>query len=174
MTLLLCNRNPDNQVSDLTVIQYNKSMDTKQKLESALKDAMRAGDDTAKRTLRMALAAIRMAEMDKGSALDETSIMAILQKEIKSRNEAIQEAQRANRADLIAANQAEIKVLEQYLPKPLSGEELKQIAQAVISEVDAKTPADMGKVMKVLLPRLQGRAPGDQASQVVRQLLQSM
>jgi uncharacterized protein len=148
-------------------------MDTKLKLENALKDAMRAGDDTGKRTVRMALAAIRMAEIEKGSALDETSLMAILQKEIKGRNEAIREAQQANRPDLVSANEAEFKVLEQYLPKSLSPEELKELVQTVISEVGATTPADMGKVMKALLPRLQGRAPGDQASQMVKQLLQS-
>jgi uncharacterized protein YqeY len=148
-------------------------MDTKLKLENALKDAMRAGDDTGKRTIRMALAAIRMAEMEKGAALDETSLLAILQKEIKGRQEAIREAQQANRADLISANEAEIKVLGQYLPKSLSTEELKELVQNVISEVEAKTPADMGKVMKALLPRLQGRAPGDLASQMVKQLLQS-
>ena len=148
-------------------------MDTKLKLENALKDAMRAGDDTGKRPVRMALAAIRMAEIEKGSALDETSLMAILQKEIKGRNEAIREAQQANRPDLVSANEAEFKVLEQYLPKSLSPEELKELVQTVISEVGATTPADMGKVMKALLPRLQGRAPGDQASQMVKQLLQS-
>ena len=148
-------------------------MDTKLKLENALKDAMRAGDDTGKRTVRMALAAIRMAEIEKGSAMDETSLMAILQKEIKGRNEAIREAQQANRPDLVSANEAEFKVLEQYLPKSLSPEELKELVQTVISEVGATTPADMGKVMKALLPRLQGRAPGDQASQMVKQLLQS-
>ena len=148
-------------------------MDTKQKLENALKEAMRASDDTSKRTVRMALAAIRMAEIDKGSALDENSMLAILQKEIKGRNEAIREAQQANRVDLVSANEAEIKVLEQYLPKGLSPEELREIVQTVISEVGAKTPADMGKVMKALLPRLQGRAPGDQTSQMVKQLLQS-
>jgi uncharacterized protein len=147
-------------------------MDTKQKLENALKEAMRAGDDTGKRTVRMALAAIRMAALEKGTALDETSVMAILQKEIKGRQEAIREAQTAKRDDLISANEAEIKVLEQYLPKGLSAEELKALVQTVISEVDAKPPADMGKVMKALLPRLQGRAPGDQASQMVKQLLQ--
>lgn len=148
-------------------------MDIKLKLENALKDAMRAGDDTGKRSVRMALAAIRMAEIEKGSALDETSLLAILQKEIKSRNEAIREAQQANRPDLVSANEAEIKVLEQYLPKSLSPEELKELVQTVISEVGATTPADMGKVMKALLPRLQGRAPGGQASQMVKQLLQS-
>jgi uncharacterized protein len=148
-------------------------MDTKLKLENALKDAMRAKDDTSKRTLRMALAAIRMAEIDKGSAIDETTLMAILQKEIKSRREAIQEGQKANRADLVAANEAEIKVIEQFLPQPLSSDELTALIQSVIIEVGAKAPTDMGKVMKVLLPRIQGRAPGDQVSQLVRQLLQN-
>jgi len=148
-------------------------MDIKLKLENELKDAMRAHDDTSKRTIRMALAAIRMAEIDKGSAIDETTLLAILQKEIKSRREAIQEGQKANRADLVAANEAEIKVIEQFLPQPLSPDELTTLIQSVITEVGAKAPTDMGKVMKILLPRIQGRAPGDQVSQLVRQLLQS-
>jgi uncharacterized protein len=148
-------------------------MDTKLKLENALKDAMRANDDTSKRTLRMALAAIRMTELDKGSAIDETTLLAILQKEIKSRREAIQEGQKANRADLVSANEAEIKVIEQFLPQPLSSEELTALIQTVIAEVGAKAPTDMGKVMKILIPRIQGRAPSDQVSLLVRQLLQS-
>ena len=148
-------------------------MDTKLKLENALKDAMRANDDTSRRTLRMALSAIKMAEIDKGSAIDETALIAILQKEIKSRREAIQEGQKANRPDLVIANEDEIKVIEQFLPQPLSIEELTNLVQSAITEVGAKVPADMGKVMKILLPRIQGRSPSDQVSQLVRQLLQS-
>jgi uncharacterized protein YqeY len=149
-------------------------MDTKKKLETALKDAMRANDDTAKRTVRMALASIRQVEIDRRTPMDEPGVLAILQKEIKNRNEAIAEAEHVNRIDLITDNQAEIKILEQFLPTPLSKEELHDITLVVIEEVGAKTPSDMGKVMKVLLPRLQGRAAGDQASQMVRQILQSM
>jgi uncharacterized protein YqeY len=122
----------------------------------------------------MALASIRQVEIDRRIFMDEPGVLAILQKEIKNRNEAIAEAEHVNRIDLITDNKAEIKILEQFLPVPLSKEELHDITLAVIEEVGAKTPSDMGKVMKVLLPRLQGRAAGDQASQMVRQILQSM
>jgi len=147
-------------------------VNTKSQLESALKDAMRAGDDVRKRTLRMALSAIRLAEVEKGGALDESATLAILQKEIKSRHEVIADAQRANRPDLEADANAEIKVLEEYLPQPFTPEELEALARQVIAEVGATGPREMGQVMKALLPRLQGRATGDQASQAVRKLLQ--
>ncbi len=150
---------------------YNDPMDIKT-LEQDLKDAMRSNNDVRKRTLRMVLAAVKMVEIDKHERVDETGLAAILQKEIKTRREALQEAQKANRADLVSANEAEIAVLEGYLPKPLSQDELIDLAQSVITEIGASSPADMGKVMKVMLTRLQGRAPGDQVSQVVRHLLQ--
>lgn len=147
-------------------------MTTKNELETFLKEAMRSGDDVRKRTLRMALSAIKLAEIDKGQALDETSIAAILQKEVKSRREAIADAQRANRPDLIAASEAEIAVVEGLLPKAMPAEELEKLAKQVITELGATSPKDMGQVMKTLLPRLQGRAAGDQVSSVVRKLLQ--
>ena len=97
--------------------------------------------------------------------------MAVLQKEVKSRNESIADAQRAGRPDLIAAAQDEIGVLETFLPKPFTAQELEDLARQAIDEAHAHAPGDMGKVMKLLTPRLQGRATGAQASQVVRQLL---
>ena len=148
-------------------------MDIKQKLQEDLKESMRAGDEPRKGNIRMVLAAIRLAEVEKGSALDETGLMAILQKEIKSRRETILDAQKIGRNDLVGTAEVDISILETYLPKALTTEELHALAKAVIEEVGATTPADMGKVMKVLLPRLQGRAPGDQASLAVRQLLQN-
>jgi len=147
-------------------------MTTKNELETSLKDAMRANDDVRKRTLRMALSAIKQVEIDKGLVLDETGIAAILQKEIKSRRESIVDAQRANRPDIIGAAEAEIAIIEGYLPKALSPEELEKLAKLVITELGATSPKDVGQVMKALLPRLQGRAPGDQVSAVVRKLLQ--
>ncbi|MGB9800779.1 MAG: GatB/YqeY domain-containing protein [Thermanaerothrix sp.] len=145
----------------------------KTKLELALRDAMRSNDDVRKRTLRMILSAIRLAEVEKGNPLDDNSILALLHKEIKSRRETIEDAQKGQRPDLVAATQAEIKVIQEFLPQALSEEELIAIAKAAIEEVGAKTPADLGKVMKLLIPRLQGRASGDEASRVVRQLLQN-
>jgi uncharacterized protein len=147
-------------------------MNTKIQLENALKDAMRAGDDLQKRTIRMALSTIRLAEIDKGASLDEATMVSILHKEIKSRQEAIEDARRANRPDLVESNQAEIAVLQEFLPKQLTTEELEALAKQAIAEVGATNVREMGQVMKVLVPRLEGRAPGDQASQVVRRLLQ--
>jgi hypothetical protein len=119
----------------------------------------------------MVLSAIRLAEVEKGKPLDEAGLVSILHKEVKSRRESIADAQRAGRADLIKSAEAEITVLEGFLPKSLAPEELEAEAQKVISEVGAVSLRDMGQVMKVLLPRLQGRASGDEASQAVRRLL---
>jgi uncharacterized protein YqeY len=146
-------------------------MDTKEKLQSELKEALRSGNNVRKTTIRMALSSIKLAEVEKGSSLDEPGLISIIQKEIKIRQEAIQDAQKADRRDLIDSNKAEINVLESFLPKQLSEDELREMTIEVISEVQATTPAGMGKVMKSLLPRVQGRAPNDQVSRLVRQLL---
>lgn len=146
-------------------------MVTKIQLEDALKDAMRARDDVTKRTLRMILSAIRLSEVDKGTSLDEAAIMSILQKEVKLRLESIADAQAAGRPEMEEALRAEIAIVESYLPKQLSAAELDEMARQAVSEVGATSQKEMGKVMKVLLPRLQGRATGDQASQAVRKLL---
>ncbi len=148
------------------------TMDTKTRLENALKDAMRAGDAVGKRTVRMALAAIKQAEIDRQETLDESAVLALLQKELKTRRESLEEAQNAGRADIVAEIEAEIKIVQGFLPQALSLDELKALAEAAIAETGAASPADMGKVMKLLMPRIQGRAPGDQVSQAVRELLQ--
>lgn len=146
-------------------------MDTKEKLELALRNAMKAGDDITKRTVRMSLAAIRQVEIDKQVKLDETAVLAIIQKELKTRREAVEEASHARRADIVAATQAEIKVLEGFLPAALSNEDLQAMVEAAIAELGASGPADMGKVMKLLMPRVAGRAAGDQVSTAVRNSL---
>lgn len=147
-------------------------MDTKTQLSEAVKQAMKSGDELRKRTLRMALAAIKQVEIDRRLALDEAAVLSILQKEIKMRKESLEEAQKANRADLAADAQAEIEVLAAFLPKGLSADELRELARQAIAEVGASTPADMGKVMKVMMARVAGRAPGDQVSAAARELLQ--
>lgn len=146
-------------------------MSVKEQMEKDLRGAMKSSDEVTKRTLRMALSAIKLSEIEKGQPLDEAQVLAILQKEIKSRNESLDEAQKANRPDLANAVKEEIVVLERYLPRQLSPEELEQLAQQAIAEVQATSLKEMGQVMKVLMPRLQGRAAGDQVSQVVKKLL---
>ena len=147
-------------------------METKVQLEIALKEAMKTVDDVRKRTVRMVLAAVRQVEIDQQVKLDEAAVLAIIQKEIKTRKDAVEEARRANRPDIVAATEAEIVVLQAYLPQAVSADELKALVEAAIAEAGAASPADMGKVMKLLMPRLAGRAPGDQVSAAVRQLLQ--
>ena len=145
-------------------------MSTQEQLRDALKDAMRAGDDLRKRTLRMALSAIKLAEVDKGE-LDESEVLAIIQNEIKYRQETIEDAQRSGRQDLVQESQEEIQVLKAYLPEQLSPLELEEVARQVIEEVGATSMREMGQVMKELVPRLHGRATAQQASQAVRELL---
>jgi uncharacterized protein len=147
-------------------------MDLKSTLQSDLKDAMRHGDEARKSTIRMALTAIKLAEVEKGAHMDETAYLAVIQKEIKSRHEAITDAERAHRPDLIPPAEEEIKILQGYLPAALSQTELEAVVKDVILEVGATSIRQMGLVMKTLIPRLEGRATNDQASQVVRKLLQ--
>jgi uncharacterized protein YqeY len=147
------------------------SMNIKEKLENDMKDAMRNKDEARKRTLRMALSEIKLAEIDKGEALDEAGVIAIIQKEVKSRREAIADAERASRPDLVADANTEMAILEAYLPQQLTPEELDALAQEAVDETGATSMREMGQVMKVLMPRLEGRATGQEASQAVRKLL---
>ncbi|MBN1303808.1 MAG: GatB/YqeY domain-containing protein [Anaerolineales bacterium] len=147
-------------------------MDTKTQLENAVKDAMRSGDTVRKTTVRMALAAIKQAEVDRQTALDEAAILSILQKEVKNLKEALEEAEKANRSDLVGALEEELAVLDEFLPKAMPSDELQALVEKAIAEVGAASPADMGKVMKIVLPQTAGRAPGDQVSKMVRELLQ--
>ena len=147
-------------------------MSTKEKLEQSLKHAIRSRDETRKRAIRMALSGIKLAEVEKGQPLDESALLSIIQKEVKSNQETIVEARRAGREDMIASNEAEIAILREFLPKPLTTLELDAQALEAITEIGAKLPSDMGKVMKILIPRLEGRANGNDASEAVRILLQ--
>ena len=119
----------------------------------------------------MVLSAVKLAEIDKGQPLDESGIAAILQKEIKIRQEAVQDAEKANRPDLIAAAKAEQAVIDTFLPQQLSDAEIEVMVKEAIVETNAIGPADMGKVMKAVMPKTQGRAAGDKINQIVRRLL---
>jgi len=146
-------------------------MDTKEKLTQALRDAMRARDARRKSVVRLALAAIKNAEIEKKASLDEPHMLALLQKEVKARNETIEGAQLAGRAEMVVEANAEIAILEEFLPQPLTRDELETLVRAAIQEAGASSPRDMGNVMKILVPRTRGRADGAETSQLVRSLL---
>lgn len=147
-------------------------MDLKTQLNDAMKESMKSGDKVRKSTITMVLAAIKQVEVDRRVTIDEAGVLTILQKEIKNRREALEEAQKAGREDLAKDAQGEIAILSAFLPAGLSADELRALVQAAIAETGASAPADMGKVMKVLVPKIAGRAPGDQVSAAVRELLQ--
>ena len=146
-------------------------MDIKTQLNNAMKDAMRSGDTLRKNTVRMVLAAIKQAEVDKRTELDELAVVALIQKEVKNRKEAIEEAKKAGREDLVGDNEAEIAVLETFLPESMSPDELREIVEAAIAEAGATSMADMGAVMKIAMPKVAGRAPGGDVSAMVKELL---
>ncbi len=144
---------------------------SREQFETELRQAMRSGDDLRKRTLRMVLSAIQLAEVEQRGPLEEAALMAILQKEVKIRHEAIGDADRAGRGDLAQASKDELNLLQTYLPQALTPQELEILARQAISATGAKGPQDMGKVMKELMPKVQGRADGRVVSTLVRDLL---
>ncbi len=146
-------------------------MSLKEDLQNALKDALKSGQDLRKTTLRMALAAVKNAEVEARGELDDDRILSLLQKEVKARQETIEGARQADRPDLISKAEQEIAVLTQFLPQPLSADELRELVAGVIEEAGAESMADMGRVMGLLMPKIRGKADGKQANQVVRELL---
>ena len=143
-------------------------MDFHKKLQDDLASAMKAKNETQKWVIRMLKSAIQLAEVSKGQPLTEDEFLATVQKEIKTRNEALADAEKANRQDLIDAAHAQIEVLKTYLPAQLSEAELIEMVRQAIKEVKATSPKDMGVVMKTLLPKLQGRATNSEASHIVK------
>jgi len=148
-------------------------MTLKQVLENDLREAMRSKNETSLKTIRLVMSTVKLSEIEKGNPLDDNAIMAILQKEIKSRKESIVDAEKASRSDLVAAANAEIAILEAYLPKQMAEAELHELIRTAIADLNASAPSDMGKVMKAVMPKVQGRVAGDALSQAVRKLLGS-
>jgi len=146
-------------------------MSLRDKLTEDLKQAMRQGDELGRSTLRLAMAAIKNAEIEKRRELEEGELLAIIAKEAKQRHESIAEFERGNRQDLADREKAELQILAAYLPEQLSREEIEAQACQIIEESGAASPAQMGQVMRRLMPLMQGKADGKLVSQVVKELL---
>jgi len=147
-------------------------MKKKEELNTALVAAMKSKDETRKIPLRLVMAAVKLAEIESKSELDDAGVISLIQKEVKARRESIADAEKAGRDDLVAAAQAEMEVLQEFLPEELSEEQLKKIVQEAVAEAGASSPADMGNVMKVLMPKVKGRADGSLVSRLVKQALE--
>jgi uncharacterized protein YqeY len=146
-------------------------MSLKQQLQEDLKEALRARDERRKAVIRLALAALTNAEIERDTDLDDADVTAVLQKQARQRRETITELQQANRPDLLAAEEAELAILEEYLPRLLSREEIAEQAREVIAAVGATGMGQMGSVMREMMSRLKGRADGRIVNEVVRELL---
>ncbi|MBN1658694.1 MAG: GatB/YqeY domain-containing protein [Anaerolineae bacterium] len=151
-------------------------MDLREKLSTDLKEAMRQQDEVRKRTIRSVIAAIKQAETELDSRgervkVDESGVLAIIARQAKQRQESILEYQKGGRQDLVAAEEAELAILEQYLPTQLTRQEIEAEVQRTIQEIGATGPHDMGKVMRPLMNRLRGRADGQLVNVVVREML---
>jgi uncharacterized protein YqeY len=146
-------------------------MSLKQRLTADLQDAMRQQERTRRDTIRMALAAIHNAEIEARGELDEDAALDVLIKQAKMRRESIVEFEKGGRQDLVDKETAELEVISSYLPQQLSRDEIVETARQVIQETGASGPKDIGRVMPALMQRLQGRADGRLASEVVRELL---
>src|SRR5215510_13981493 len=136
-----------------------------------LKKAMKAGDSKKKDALRFILAAIKQKEIDTRTTLTEEQTHDVLLTEAKKRRDSIAEARKAGRHELADNEQWELELIETYLPKQLSREELEAAVREAITESGAKTAKEMGNVMKVLMPRVKGRADGKLVNEVVKSLL---
>jgi uncharacterized protein YqeY len=146
----------------------------KDQIAADLKQALKEGDDTRKRTLRLLMSVVHNAEIEKGTELDDAGVLAAIAKQVKQRRESAEEFRRGGRQDLVDKEESEAVVLQAYLPPAMSREEIEESARKVIAEVGATGPRDMGKVMGPLTAQLRGRADGAEISAVVRELLSQM
>lgn len=144
-------------------------MTLKQQLTDDMKTAMKAGDKDTLGVVRLINAAIKQREVDERVELDDAAVLAVLEKMVKQRKDSVSQFEAANREDLAAVERAEIVVIERYLPAKLGEAEVLAAIDAAIAETGASGPADMGKLMGVLKPRLAGQADMGQVSALVKQ-----
>ena len=145
----------------------------KQKLTDDLKQAMRSGDKARRSTIRLLMAAIKNTEIARRAALEDADILGIIAKEVRQRQESIEAFKQGNRQDLVAGEEVEMAILQEYLPQQMTREEVVEAARRVIEEVGAQGPGDKGKVMPKLIPQLKGKADGREINAVVTELLAS-
>jgi len=145
----------------------------KERLDSDLKQAMRGGDKMRRSVLRLVLAAVQNAEIARQAALEDSDILGIIAKEARQHQESIDAFRQGNRPDLVAQEEAELVIINGYLPRQMTRDEIIAEARRVIAEVGAKGPSDKGKVMPKLIAKLKGQADGREINTVVTELLGS-
>ncbi|WP_373072905.1 GatB/YqeY domain-containing protein [Sulfurimonas sp.] len=146
-------------------------MSLREKINQDLKEAMKAKDVKKRDALRLLTSAFKQIEVDERKELTDDDVIKIIQKQVKSRNDSIEQYQKADRQDLVDKEQSEIDVYEIYLPKQLSDEELEGALKTIIANVGAQSMKDMGKVMGTASKELAGKADGKRINECVKSLL---
>jgi len=146
-------------------------MSLKQQLTDDMKAAMKAGEKDRLAVIRLINAAIKQREVDERIELDDAAVLAVLEKMVKQRKDSVSQFEAANREDLAAIERAELAVIDTYLPAKLGEAEVLAAIEAAITETGATGPADMGKLMGVLKPRLAGQADMGQVSALIKKKL---
>lgn len=145
--------------------------------EKILKDMMAAMKNQEKErlsVLRMVKGAMQLEEINKKKELDDTEVIAVISKQIKLRKESIEEFKKGNRQDLIDSTQQEIEILNEYMPEQLSEEEINKVIDEAIAEVNPQAPSDMGKIMKLVTPKLTGKADMSSVSKLVKEKISNL
>jgi len=146
-------------------------MTLQERIESAMRDAMRARDERRTSTLRLAMAAAHNRQIELGRPLTDEDTVDVLARQVKQRRESIEQFRAGGREAMADAEEAEAAILAEFLPQPLSPAELEQLVAAAIAETGASSPADTGRVMGHLVPQTRGRADGKALSELVRSRL---
>lgn len=149
-------------------------MTLQERLEADFRQTMKSGNKPRLAALRMAKAALKNAEIDKRSPLDDAEAVEVLTREAKRRRESIAEFRKANRPDAVAKEEADLSILLEYLPQQMSEDDIKALVQQVITEVGARSPKDKGKVMSTLMPQVKGKADGQAVNRIVTDLLDTL
>ena len=149
-------------------------IDLKQKLLDDLKQAMKSGDKVRRSVIRLVMAAIKNAEIARQDTLEDKDILGIVAKEARQHRESIEAFKQGDRQDLVDQEEAELAILNEYLPQQMTQEEILSAARQIIKEVGAQGPGDKGKVMPQLIAQLKGRADGREINAVVTELLQNI
>jgi uncharacterized protein YqeY len=146
-------------------------MSLKEQLKEDMKAALKAKDKEKLSVIRMLQSLIKNAEIDKRGELTDEEIISLLMKYAKQRRESIELYEKGGRQDLVEKERRELQIVESYLPKQMSEEEIRELVAKVIEEVGASSPKDIGKVMQAVMPKVKGRADGSTVNKIVRELL---
>jgi len=149
----------------------SQEMALKDRIQEALRGALKRQRRVEVATLRLLLSEIKYAEIAQQKPADDNKVLDVITKEIKRRRESIEAFKKGNRSDLVAQEEAELAVLLSYLPEQMSRAEIMAAAQRVVDAVGAKGPSEKGKVMAQLMPQLKGKAEGKEVSEIVSELL---